>query len=94
MALTLATQLWPTRRAAWQGCLGRQAGRVGSRQGGGGPGGVAVRVGWLAGWGGGRVRWRARSGVARGGERAGWLEGGWNPIDVRSKEYSGVNIVT
>ena len=55
---------------------------------------MAVRVGWLAGWGGGRVRWRARSGVARGGERAGWLEGGWNPIDVRSKEYSGVNIVT
>ena len=54
-------------------------------------GGVARRVGWRAGWGGGpgrvagRVGWRAGWGGGPGGRRG---------MDLRSKECSGVNIVT
>ena len=75
-------------KAVWEG---RQAGW------GGGQGGVAGSVWWRARWGGGqdgmegRVRWRAGSwGAGRGGGRAGGSEG----MDLRSKEGSGVNIVT
>ena len=39
-----------------QGCLRRQAGRVGWRaRSGGGPGRMAGLAGWLAGWDGGLV---------------------------------------
>ena len=79
-----------------QDCPGRQACRVGWRVGwragwGGGPGRVAGRVGWRAGSGGGlgrvagRVGWRAGWGGGPGGRRG---------MDLRSKECSGVNIVT
>ena len=66
------------------------------------------RVGWRAGWGGwqgqaaGRVLWRAGWGGGQGGVagRLGWRawsgggQGGRKGMDLRSKEYSGVNIVT
>ena len=57
---------------------GRQAACC-DAQGGGGPGGVAGRVGWRAGWDGGplgdRVRWRAGSVGGPGGGGGGG--GGW-----------------
>ena len=77
-------------KAVWEG---RPAGW------GGGPGGVAGRVGWRAGSGGGPVWWLAGRVAGRVWLRAGGggtpgRPGGQRGMDLRSKEYSGVNVVT
>ena len=58
---------------------------------GGGSGGVAGRVGWQAKWGGGQGGVAGRVGRQA---RSGGGPGGWRGMDLRSKECSGVNIVT
>ena len=58
--------------------------------------GVAGRVGWRARWDGGQDGWRAGSGGGQDGWRAGsgGGQGDRRGMDLRSKECSGVNVVT
>ena len=61
-----------------QGCLGRQAGKVGWRAGWGGwPGRVAGRVWWQAGWGGGQGQLMAWRGGWPGGMFGRVVQRGW-----------------
>ena len=57
---------------------------------GGGQGGEAGRIGWRAGLDG----WQYAVAGQVGAGWVGWLAGGQNGVDLRSKECSGVNIVT